>query len=95
MNVQAAIKELNKSLGPPKERAAFGTWPTYAWLVRGLVEKNHGVSDAVTHVLTQSGLPVTKRSFGSLRAAFYKIRLDEWPAAIAQKDAPEPEEGFE
>lgn len=91
MNVQAAIKELQKTMPKSKPRAAFGTWPTYAWLVRGLVEKGHGISDAVNHVLTHSGVPNTKQSFGSLRAAFYKIRLDEWPAAMAPKTEPEPE----
>ena len=95
MKFDSALKELSRTLGPPKERAAFGQWTAPGWLVRGLVEKGHGVSDAVNHVLDNTGFGNTKKNFGSLRASYYKLRTMEWPAAIAQKDAPEPEEGFE
>ena len=94
MNIRTTIAELNKSLGTPKPRQAFGTWPSYAWLVRGLVEKGHGVSDAVNHVLNNSGLPVTRQAFGSLRASFYQIKTREWPAEFSKKQAAEVE-GFE
>lgn len=95
MDIKTTIKELSDRLGPPKQRAAFGQWIPAAWLVRGLVDRGHGVTDAVNHVLAESGLSHNKQSFGSLRAAYYKVKGKEWPA---QLDNPEPEggeEGFE
>lgn len=94
VNVQAAIKELSRTLGPPKPRAAFGTWTTYAWLVRGLVEKGHGVTSAVNHVLDNSGLEHNDTAFGSLRAAYYKLKDAEWPAELSNAAAKgtEPED---
>jgi hypothetical protein len=84
MSIQSAIDELSNKLGTPKERAPFGQWVPYAYLVRGLVEKNHGVSTSVTHVLTSTGKEVNKRTFGSLRAAYYKIRETPWPEEGAE-----------
>ena len=86
MDISATIKELSDRLGPPRERAPFGQWTSYAWIVRGLVEKHHGVTDAVRHVLENSGFVNSKSAFGSLRAAFYKIRDAEWPAEISNKE---------
>lgn len=94
MNLQDTVQALAKSLGTPKPRAAFGTWPNYAWIVRGLVEKGYGISDAVNHVLNESGMPNTKQSFGSLRASYYQIKTREWPAEFSKKQAEEVE-GFE
>ena len=79
MSIQATIDELSKKLGTPRDRATFGQWIPYAYLVRGLVEKGHGVTTAVKHVLTSTGNPVDKRTFGSLRAAYYKIKDTPWP----------------
>lgn len=95
MNVKAAIQELSKTLGEPKPRAPFGQWPTFAWIVRGLVEKGHGVSDAVNHVLENSGLPKTRQSFGSLRAAYYQLKDREWPAELSNQAAKNIEPEFE
>jgi len=94
MNIAAAVKELSKTLGTPKPRAAFGQWIPYAWLVRGLVEQGHGVSDAVHHVLDNSGFANNPQAFGSLRASFYKVKTAEWPVEYATKGSGE-EEGFE
>ena len=94
MDISAAVKELSKTLGTPRPRAAFGSLVPYAWLVRGLVEQNHGVSDSVHHVINNSGLVNNKQTFGSLRAAYYKIRDAEWPVEHAAKGATD-EEGFE
>ena len=79
MSIQSAIDDLSKKLGTPKERTPFGEWVPYAYLVRGLVEKGHGVTASVNHVLTSTGKAVDKRTFGSLRAAYYKIRETPWP----------------
>ena len=92
MDLTATIKELSRTLGTPKPRHAFGTWPTYAWVVRGLVERGHGITDAVNHVLDNSGIPNTKQAFGSLRAAYYHIKTAEWPA---QMEKTPDVEGFE
>lgn len=85
MNYQKAIDEISASLGPPKPRAGFGQWMPLAWLVRGLVERGHNVTNAVNAVLDQTKLPVNISSFGSLRAAFYRVKDQPWPAQ------PEPE----
>lgn len=93
MNLQTTLKELSARMGPPKERAAFGTWVPAAWLVRGLVEQGHGISDAVNQVIKSLGHANNKRAFGSLRAAYYKVRDQEWPAAFANED--DETQGFE
>lgn len=79
MSIQSAIDELSKKLGTPQERASFGQWVPYAYLVRGLTEKGHGVTAAVRHVLTSTGIEVNKRTFGSLRARYYEIKDKPWP----------------
>lgn len=89
MNIQTAINELSKKLGPPKPRVAFGQWVPLAWLVRGLVEKGYGVTDAVRHVLDNSGMGGTRNAFGSLRAAYYKIKDKEWPASVTSETTDE------
>lgn len=91
MDVRSALEELSAKLGPPKHRAAHGQWIPYAWLVRGLVERGHGVTDAVNHVLENSGIPPKehKQAFGSVRAAYYTIRDREWPADYSNKAAEE------
>lgn len=86
MDIKTAIQELSSKLGPPKLRAAHGQWKPYAWLVRGLVEKGHGVTDAVNYVLDNAGIPITQASFGSVRSAYYKVRTEEWPAKITQEE---------
>lgn len=88
VNIQAAVTELSRTLGPPKSRAPHGQWIPYAWLVRGLVERGHEVSAAVRHVLENSGVKHGDTAFESLRMAFYKVRTREWPAQAE----PEPEE---
>lgn len=93
MNIESTIEELSKRLGPPRFRAAFGQWLPYAWLVRGLVERGHGVTDAVNTVLGGTGFAGARSSFGSLRAAYYKIRTRPWPAQSPQSE--EVEGGFE
>lgn len=92
MNIRSTIKELTTLLGPPKERAEFGSLKPYAWLVRGLVEKGYGVTESVRVVLQQSDVGNSEKTFRSTRAAYYKIRDKTWPAESAQ---PEVEEGFE
>jgi hypothetical protein len=94
MNIQTAIRDLSSKLGPPKPRAAHGQWVPYAWLVRGLVEKGHGVSRSVNYVLENAGLTITEASFGSVRSAYYKIKDQEWPAKLAGK-GDETENQFE
>ena len=79
MSIQSAIDELSKQLGTPRERAVFGQWVPYAYLVRGLTERGHGVTTSVKHVLISTGNPVDKRTFGSLRAAYYTIKDKPWP----------------
>jgi len=91
MNIAAAVKELSKTLGTPKPRAAFGSLVPYAWLVRGLVEKGFGVSDSVHHVINNSGLKGSKQTFGSLRAAYYKVKTQEWPVEHAAPGTTEEE----
>lgn len=97
MDVKTAIKELSDKLGPPKHRAAHGQWVPFAWLVRGLVERGHGVTDAVKHVLNDTGFSEDPSAFGSVRAAYYKVKDQEWPAEFSS-EAPKDEatvEGFE
>jgi hypothetical protein len=92
MDIQKAITEITKQIGPPKTRAAHGQWTPMAWIVRGLVERNYGVTDAVKHVLENSGHANTEKAFDSLRAAYYSIRGRDWPAQV---ETEEKEEGFE
>lgn len=77
--IQATIDALSKRLGPTKQRAEFGQWVPYAYLVRGLTEKGHGVTAAVKHVLESAGMQVNSRTIGSLRARYYAIRETPWP----------------
>lgn len=58
------------------------------------MEKGYGISDAVNHVLNESGMPNNRQAFGSLRAAFYKVKTQEWPAEFSNKQSAEVE-GFE
>ena len=96
MNLQSTIKELSEKLGPPKPRAAHGQWLPYAWLVRGLVEKGYGITESVRNVLENSGVKHSKTAFGSLRAAFYKVRDEEYPASFSNEAVKETtEEVFE
>ena len=97
MNLQSTIKEISNRLGPPKPRAAHGQWLPYAWLVRGLVEKGYGITESVRQVLENSGVKHSKTAFGSLRAAFYKVRDEEWPAELSNEAAKQvdAEQGFE
>ena len=83
MDTKAMVKALSARMGPPKARAAFGTWPAFAWVVRGLTEQGYGITEAVREVLENSGFPATKQNFGSLRAAFYKIKTADWPAELS------------
>lgn len=92
MNIKSLVKSISKKLGPPKSRAAHGQWTPYAWCVRGLTDRGYGVTQAVRHVLDNSGFANDVKAFGSLRAAFYKVKTLEWPAELVEKDA---EEGFE
>jgi hypothetical protein len=95
MDIPTTLKELSDRLGPPRPRAAFGQWTPYAWLVRGLVEQGHGISDAVNHVLVSSGFAKNKQAFGSLRAAYYKVKDKEWPPGFAAKPGPAADEDTE
>lgn len=87
MNIRATINELSRTMGPPKHRAAHGSWVEPAWAVRGLVEQHgQGVTAAVKHVLEKTGHANNPQAFGSLRAAFYKCRDKEWPAEAQDDD---------
>ena len=95
MNIDAAIKQLEKDLGKPRHRAKHGQWVPYAWLVRGLVEKGHEVMDSVRLVVAKSKITIPADvAEGSLRAAYYKLKNKPWPAKAVKigDDAPE---GFE
>ena len=92
MDINAVVKNLSAKLGPPKSRAAFGTWPTYAWVVRGLVERGYGVTAAVKQVLESTGHGNNEQAFGSLRAAYYHIKTAEWPAEFSNAAAGETAE---
>ena len=87
MNFQETLKELSKQLGPPRTRAAFGSWVPLAWVVRGLTEQGYGVTEAVKQVLEKSGFANNPQAFGSLRAALYKVKTKEWPAEFSNKAA--------
>ena len=83
MDIRTIINDLSGKLGPPKNRAAFGQWIPASWVVRGLVERGHGITDAVREVLESTGMGNNKQAFGSLRAAFYRIRHAEWPPGLS------------
>lgn len=85
VKLDAAIKEINKGMGPPKFRAAHGQWVPYAWVVRGLVENGHGVVDAVRAVVERANLHPPDVAIRSIRAAYYKIRTAPWPADTKRK----------
>lgn len=95
LNINATINDIAKKLGVPKQRAAFGTWPSYAWVVRGLVEQGHSVTPAVRQVLESTGMGRMKQAAGSLRAAYYKIRDKEWPAELSNAATAKSDEEFE
>lgn len=96
MNIDAAVTELERKLGKPRNRAAHGQWVPYAWIVRGLVERGHEVSESVRVVLAKSKIkcdPVVAEK--SLRAAYYKVKPKPWPKEQADMVAgatPEPED---
>lgn len=95
MKLEAAIKEIGNRMGPPKPRAAYGQWVPYAWIVRGLVEAGHGVMDAVRSTVDSAKLHPPEVALKSVRAAYYKIRHEEWPADMATRvtgDTEQPEE---
>lgn len=83
MDIDAAIREIKKDMGPPAYRAAYGQHVKYAWIVRGLVEQGYGVSESVRQVIERAGLAPFDRVFRSLRVAYYKIKDREWPAEQA------------
>jgi hypothetical protein len=89
VNVDAAIREIKKDMGPPEFRAGYGQHVKYAWVVRGLVEQGYGVSESVRHVVEKAGLTPPAKVERSLRASYYKIRLKEWPAEHAEAAATE------
>jgi len=87
VNVDAAIREIKKDMGPPEFRAGYGQHVKYAWVVRGLVEQGYGVSESVRHVVQKAGLTPPEKVERSLRASYYKIRDREWPAEYAEAAA--------
>ena len=91
VDIDAAIREIKKDMGPPEFRAAYGQHVKYAWVVRGLVEQGYGVSESVRHVVEKAGLTPPDKVVRSLRASYYKIRDREWPAEQATAAAEEPE----
>lgn len=95
MDIDAAIREIKKDMGPPEFRAAYGQHVKYAWIVRGLVEQGYGVSESVRQVVEKAGLTPPAKVERSLRASYYKIRLREWPADLATEAANDgvPQEG--
>jgi hypothetical protein len=86
VKLEAAIKEIQRGMGPPKFRAAHGQWVPYAWVVRGLVEKGHGVVDAVRAVVERANIHPPDVAIRSIRAAYYKIRTVPWPADSKRKN---------
>lgn len=80
-------------MGNPKYRAAHGQWVPFAWLVRGLVERGHGVTDSVNVVIEQAKLTPVELAQKSLRAAYYKIRTKPWPKEMGEQ--PEEPTDFE
>lgn len=89
MDIDAAIREVKKDMGPPAFRAAYGQYVKFAWIVRGLVEQGYGVTESVRKVVEKAGLVPPDRVFRSLRASYYKIRDKEWPADLAAAAAVE------
>lgn len=84
MDIDAAIREVQKDMGVPGYRAAYGQHVPFAWIVRGLVEQGYGVSESVRKVVEKAGLTPVDRSVRSLRATYYKVRTREWPANMAK-----------
>lgn len=84
VNIDVAIKRIDKIIGKPRFRAAHGQWTPYAWIVRGLVERGHLVVESVRSVVYSSGLTPVDVAERSIRSAYYKIREREWPANFAE-----------
>lgn len=74
------------SIGESKGRIPYGQWIPLAWLTRGLVEKGYGVTQAVAHVLENSGFNYSVGAYESVRSAYYKIKDHPWPAAFVQAE---------
>lgn len=83
MDIQLAIKKIDAVIGKPRFRAAHGQWKPYAWIVRGLVEKGHPVSESVRRVVAETGLTPPDIAERSIRSAFYKIHTLPWPENYA------------
>jgi hypothetical protein len=83
VDIDAAIKEVMTGMGPPGHRASYGQHVPLAWIIRGLVERGHLVSESVRTVVAKAGLDHDPKAVGSVRAAYYRIRDKEWPAERA------------
>lgn len=99
MDIQLAIKRIDAVIGKPRFRAAHGQWKPYAWIVRGLVERGHPVSESVRQVVAETGLTPADIAERSIRSAYYKIHTLPWPENYAHIAAnhgltrpPEPED---
>lgn len=63
---------------PAPARSGYGQWVRPAWVVRGLVARGWGVSDAVRETVAAMGLE-GDRAFRGVRACYYAIRTEPWP----------------
>ena len=81
MSIQDQIEKLQRASPPPRPRAAHGQWVEPAWIVRGLVEAGHQVTDACRYVIGSMDLDVEEgKAIRSLRQAYYAVRDKEfWP----------------
>lgn len=80
MNVSETIREIQRRTPlPPTRRVAHGVWIEPAWVVRGLVENDWGVSDAVRQVVAEQKYHPADVAFKGIRAAYYVIRNHPWP----------------
>lgn len=75
MDIQKAITEIARSRPLPRtQRANYGQWVEPAWVVRGLVERGCGVTDAVNAVIAQMNLHPQRKAFNGVKAAYYALR---------------------
>lgn len=54
-------------------------WIPYAWAVRVLVDRGHGVTESVRTVLARAGKETTDSNVACLRVVYYNVRKLMWP----------------
>lgn len=80
MTIEDTIREIQRRTPlPPPGYVTYGQWISPAWVVRGLVEQQWGVTEAVRQVVATMKLQPERKALNGVKAAYYIIRNKPWP----------------